>query len=102
MASKNGVMANVILSLKLKCSVEEQLKEDGTYYEHNELSPAAPDDHTLWLISSRAVAMFITDIDIDAAGPTSDTNRASASSKPTHSLLPWTNTLLLEEDVTAW
>ncbi|KAF7585160.1 hypothetical protein BBP40_012061 [Aspergillus hancockii] len=78
MASKKGIAANVILSLKLKCSVEEHVKEDGTYYDHDEPSPAMPDEDTVWTLSSSVATMYVTDIDIDAMPPARETRSAAA------------------------
>lgn len=70
LASKLGVTSNVVLSLKLKCSLQEEVKDDGSYYGHDEGSPVQPDDNTQWAIGSTMPAMFISDIGVDVPPPT--------------------------------
>lgn len=69
-ATKLGITSNVVLSLKLKCSLPETTKDDGMYYEHDEPSPVQPTDDTQWAIGSSMAAMFIADIGIDVPPPT--------------------------------
>lgn len=78
MASKLGVAANLVLSLKLKCSVDEAVKEDGTYYDFDEASPAVPDEDTIWTLTSSAAAIYITDVGVDVAPPVRETGSAAA------------------------
>ncbi|KAL4864624.1 hypothetical protein BDV12DRAFT_200953 [Aspergillus spectabilis] len=70
MTSKKGITANLIMSIKLKCSVPEALKDDGTYYDWDELSsPAQPAEDQLWHISCSTAEIRITDIDVDVPPP---------------------------------
>lgn len=70
LATKLGVTSNVVLSLKLKCSLLEETKDDGTYFGFDEASPVQPGDDTQWAIGSSMAAMFIADIGIDVPPPT--------------------------------
>ncbi|KAL1966807.1 hypothetical protein VTN77DRAFT_3772 [Rasamsonia byssochlamydoides] len=81
LASKRGVSANIIMSVKLKCSVDEATKEDGTFYDWNEASPAVPDNDTEWVISSSISGMFITDVGVSVDPPPRDTSSATAPPK---------------------
>ncbi|KAL3440022.1 hypothetical protein BJX65DRAFT_291235 [Aspergillus insuetus] len=70
MTTKKGISANVIMSVKLKCSVPEAVKEDNVYYEWDEFdSPAQPTDDQLWTISCSTAEIRITDIDMDVLPP---------------------------------
>lgn len=60
---------NVILTLKLKCSVKEATKSDGTFYRWDERSPAVPGRDTIWTVAGTAVGMFVTDIELDIQSP---------------------------------
>jgi hypothetical protein len=78
LASKMGVTANVILSLKLKCGLDEVAKDDGTYYDFDEDSPVTPGDDQEWNIGSSMAVMTISDVGIDVPPP-QRVGRASAS-----------------------
>lgn len=67
--TKLGVTSNIILSLKLKCSLEEVKKDDGEYYGHDEVSPVVPDENTLWNIGSTMASMVVSDICVDVPPP---------------------------------
>lgn len=68
-ATRKGVSCNVILTLKLKCSVKEATKSDGTFYRWDERSPAVPGRDTIWTVAGTAVGMFVTDIELDIQSP---------------------------------
>ncbi|KAL1989584.1 hypothetical protein VTN49DRAFT_6781 [Thermomyces lanuginosus] len=57
-ATRKGVSCNVILTLKLKCSVKEATKSDGTFYRWDERSPAVPGRDTIWTVAGTAVGTF--------------------------------------------
>ncbi|KAL4800344.1 hypothetical protein BDV19DRAFT_384698 [Aspergillus venezuelensis] len=70
MSSKMGVTANVIMSIKLKCSVPEATRDDGTYYDWNEMdSPPRPDESTMWYISYSTAEIRITNVGIKVQPP---------------------------------
>lgn len=78
LATKMGVTTNVILSIKLKCSLEEVTKDDGTYFDFDEPSPVYPDEEQEWNIGSAMAAMTICDVAVDVPPP-ERTGRPSAS-----------------------
>jgi len=68
-ATNKGVMCNVFLSMKLKCSVQEEKREDGNYYEWNENSTAVPNPSTEWQIAPTLVSAVVTDINMEMEPP---------------------------------
>ena len=69
LASKLGVIANVVVTVKVKCAIDEARKEDGSYYDWSEESPAIPNTETVWSVATSAVALYVVDMNIDVDPP---------------------------------